>query len=130
MDPVSLRVVQNTCFSLLTHTKQLLLVTFCCITAGIGASFRTHGNGRTEPDGTGWTDKRGSRNSYLDLILSPFDCRLMFCKWDSTPICSWCATTYILLRHERLQLGQKILIFELGNINKSHYSFQMGSSSL
>ena len=27
----------------MTHTKQLLLVTFCDTTAGIGASFRTHG---------------------------------------------------------------------------------------
>ena len=27
----------------MTHTKQLLLVTFCDTTAGIGASFWTHG---------------------------------------------------------------------------------------
>ena len=26
----------------MTHTKQLLLVTFCYTTAGIGASFQTH----------------------------------------------------------------------------------------
>ena len=34
----------------MTHTKQLLLVTFCCTTAGIEVSFRTHGrtDGRTE----------------------------------------------------------------------------------
>ena len=43
MDPVSLRVTQNVYFSLLTHTKQLLLMTFCQTTAGNGASFRTHG---------------------------------------------------------------------------------------
>ena len=57
-------------FSLLTRTKQLLLVTFCDTLAGIEVSF-----GRTEPDGTrrtahggggGRTDRRGSRNSYLD----------------------------------------------------------------
>ena len=35
-------------FSLQTHTKQVLLVTFCDITAGIGASFRTHTHGHTD----------------------------------------------------------------------------------
>ena len=37
-------------FSLLTHTKQLLLVTFCHTTAGNGASIRTHEwtNGMTD----------------------------------------------------------------------------------
>ena len=39
----SLRVTQDVYFSLLTHTKQLLLVTFCYTSAGIQASFRTHG---------------------------------------------------------------------------------------
>ena len=34
-----LRVTQDAYFSLLTHTKQLLLVTFCDMTSGIGASF-------------------------------------------------------------------------------------------
>ena len=61
-----LSVTQNAYFSLITHTKQLLLVSICYTTAGIGASFRTHGHtedGRT--DG-GRTDRRGSRNSYLD----------------------------------------------------------------
>ena len=51
MDPRSLRVIQNTYFSLMTHTKQLLFMTFCCTTAGIEVSFRTHGRtdgGRTE----------------------------------------------------------------------------------
>ena len=47
----SLRVTQDVYFLLLRHTKQLLLVTFCHTSAGIGASFRTHGNGRTERDG-------------------------------------------------------------------------------
>ena len=41
-----LRVTQDAYFSLLTCTKQLLLVTFGDTTAGIGASFRT--DGRTE----------------------------------------------------------------------------------
>ena len=39
----SLRLTQNINFSLLTHTKQLLLLTFCDTTAGNGAYFRTHG---------------------------------------------------------------------------------------
>ena len=46
-----LRVTQNAYFSLITHTKQLLLVTFSDNTAGIGASFRTDAqtvDGRTE----------------------------------------------------------------------------------
>ena len=61
MDLMSLRVTQNAYFSLLTHTKQLLLVTFCDKTAGSGVRFWTHGR-QTD----GWTDRRGSRNSYLD----------------------------------------------------------------
>ena len=36
-----LRVTQDAYFSLLSHAKQLLLVTFSDTTAGIGASFRT-----------------------------------------------------------------------------------------
>ena len=39
MDSRDLKMTKNAYFSLLTHTKQLLLVTFCNITAGIGASF-------------------------------------------------------------------------------------------
>ena len=42
------RVTQDAYFSLLTHTKQLLLVTFCDKTAGSGVRFRTHG---TRTDG-------------------------------------------------------------------------------
>ena len=34
-----LRVTQNAYFSLIKHTKQLLLVTFCNLTAGTGVSF-------------------------------------------------------------------------------------------
>ena len=63
-----LRVTQDAYFSLLSHTKQLLLVTFSDTTAGIGASFRT--DART--DGGGRTDRRGSRNSYLDYVV-PID---------------------------------------------------------
>ena len=42
MDPRSLRVPQDAYFSLLTHTKKLLLVSFCDTTAKIGLSFWTH----------------------------------------------------------------------------------------
>ena len=65
-----LRVTQNAYFSLMTHTKQLLLVTFCYTTAGIGASFRTDAR-RTADGGGGRTDRRGSRNSYLDISFIP-----------------------------------------------------------
>ena len=42
MNPRGLVVPPNADFLLMIHTKQLLLVTFCETTAGIGASFRTH----------------------------------------------------------------------------------------
>ena len=64
VDPSRLRVTQNAYFSLITHIKQLLLVTFSDTTAGIGASFRTDARRRT--DGGGRTDRCGSQNSYLD----------------------------------------------------------------
>ena len=66
MHPRDLRVTQSAYFSLLIHTKELLLVTLCGITAGISPSFRTHGTTHARTDG--WTDRRGSRNSYLDDI--------------------------------------------------------------
>ena len=48
-----LRVTRDAYFSLLTHNKQLLLVTFCDTLEGIEVSFWRDGNtdGRTEPDG-------------------------------------------------------------------------------
>ena len=61
MDPRGLRVTQNANFSLWTHIKKLLLVTFCGPTAKTGVNFRTHGRKRN-----GWTDRRDSWNSYLD----------------------------------------------------------------
>ena len=42
MDPRGLKVAQIAYFSLLTQTKQFLLVTLCDTNAGIAASFRTH----------------------------------------------------------------------------------------
>ena len=55
MDLRGLVVTKNAYFSLLTHTKQLLLVTICYITAGNGVSFLKHG--RTDGRGTeGQTD--------------------------------------------------------------------------
>ena len=44
-----LRMTQNAYFLLITHTKQVLLVTFCDLTAGIGVSFRT--DARTAAEG-------------------------------------------------------------------------------
>ena len=53
----------------MTRTKQLLLVTFCDTLAGIEVSFgRTEPNGRTDGRTNGWTDRRESRNSYLDVV--------------------------------------------------------------
>ena len=46
-----LRVTQDAYFSLLSHTKQLLLVTFSDTTAGIGASFRTDGRQTAAAEG-------------------------------------------------------------------------------
>ena len=57
MDPKSLRVTQNTYFSLLTHTKKLLFVTFCDTIAEIGVSFWTHGTMESEPLTDEWTDR-------------------------------------------------------------------------
>ena len=66
MDPRGVRVTQNAHFSLLLHTKQLLLVTFCDTLARIEVSFWPDGTRTGTTDG--WTDKRGSRNSYLDIF--------------------------------------------------------------
>ena len=59
-------MTQDAYFSLLTHTKQLLLVAFCGKTAGGRVRFQAHGRQKTD----GWTDRRGSRNSYLDVESS------------------------------------------------------------
>ena len=42
MDPKGLRETQNEYFLISTHTKHLILVTFCDATARNGPSFRTH----------------------------------------------------------------------------------------
>ena len=63
-----LRVAQDAYFSLLSHTKQLLLVTFSDTTAGIGASFLTDASTHARMDGGRRADRRGSQNSYLILF--------------------------------------------------------------
>ena len=63
-------MTQHAYFSLLTHTKQLLLVTLCDMLAGIEVSFLAEGTGRNQ----GWTDRRGSRYSYLDVPLQLYRC--------------------------------------------------------
>ena len=60
------RVTQDAHFSLLIHTKQLLLVTFCDTLARIEVSFWPDGTGTGTGTTDGRTDKRGSQNSYLD----------------------------------------------------------------
>ena len=47
-DPNNLKVTQNAYFSLLTHTKQLFLLTFFDRTTGNGASFLTEKDGKTD----------------------------------------------------------------------------------
>ena len=84
---LGLRVTQKAYFLLITHTKQLLLVMFCDPTAGTGVSFRTDARTHGRTDG-GRTDRRGSRNSYLDLgyfqnkyCKTPFNIGLrLWCK--------------------------------------------------
>ena len=66
-------MTQDAYFLLLTHTKQLLLVTFCDTLAGIEFSFWPDGTGRTDGRTNGRTDKRGSRNSYLDAMTLVFE---------------------------------------------------------
>ena len=51
MDPRGLRVTQNAYFSILTHTKKLLLVTFCDLTAETRVSFWTHKEWNRNMDG-------------------------------------------------------------------------------
>ena len=64
---LGLRVIQDAYFSLLIHNKQLLLVTFCDTLAGIEVRFgHTELEPRSDRQNHGWTDRRGSRNSYLD----------------------------------------------------------------
>ena len=64
MDLRGLSVTKNAYFPLLTHTKQLLLVTFCDKTTESGVRFRTHG--RT--DGTdGRTD--GQTNVEVEIVI-------------------------------------------------------------
>ena len=63
-----LRVTQDAYFLLLTHTKQLLLVTVCDTLAGTEVSIRKHEHTERTEQNDRWTDRRGSRNSYLDVM--------------------------------------------------------------
>ena len=74
MDPRDLGVTPNAYFSLSKHTIELSLLTYCDTPVGNEVSFRTHRemdgwtDGRTDGrTDAGRTDRRGSRNSYLDL---------------------------------------------------------------
>ena len=68
MDSKGHMMTQNADFSLITHTKQLLLVTFCDTTAEIGASFRTQGQTDGRRIDKRKTNRHGSPNSYLDYL--------------------------------------------------------------
>ena len=65
MDPRDLRVNQNAYFSLLTYTKQLLLMILCNLTAGIGASFQTHTFGRTEEE----EEDEGQTDVEVEMVI-------------------------------------------------------------
>ena len=66
MDPRGLRVTKTIYFSLLTHAKQLSLLTYCDMTAGIGKNGSvTYGHMY------GRTDRREVRNSYSDYMSGP-----------------------------------------------------------
>ena len=71
MDPMGLVATKNVYFSLLTHAKQLLLVTLSHTPAGIGnlevgrdGTRRTDDGQRTDAVRT---DRRECRNSYVDF---------------------------------------------------------------
>ena len=63
MDPRDLRVAKNVYFSLLSYTKQILLVMFCDTTAEIGNLEVGH----DADTNAGRTDKCEGWNSYADL---------------------------------------------------------------
>ena len=65
--PTGLKVTQDAYFSLLTHTKQLLLVTFCDTLAGIEFSFWPDGTGRTDGQTNGRTD--GQTNVEVEIVI-------------------------------------------------------------
>ena len=64
MDPRDLRVTKNAYFSLLTHTKKLLLVTLSDLAAETGVSFRT--DGRTE---NRLTEAEGQTEVEVEIII-------------------------------------------------------------
>ena len=71
MDPRCLKVTQNAYFSLIKHTKQLLLVIFCYTTAGIGASFQTDArtNARTHTRTDGRTEAEGQTDVEVEIVI-------------------------------------------------------------
>ena len=60
-------VTQHAYFSILTHTKQLLLVTFCDTLAGIEVSFWADGTGRTNGRTDGRTD--GQTDVEVEIVI-------------------------------------------------------------
>ena len=59
-------MTQHAYFSIMTHTKQLLLVTFCQPTAGIGVSFRTDArtHARTEEE-----EEEGQTDLEVEIVI-------------------------------------------------------------
>ena len=65
-----MQVTQNAYFSLFTHPKQLLLATFCDLTAGIEKKDRTGQDRKPMTDATVRTDRYEDWNSYVDTYAA------------------------------------------------------------
>ena len=62
-------MTQHAYFSLLTHTKQLLLVTFCDTLAGIEVSFLADRTGRMETDGRNHGQTDGQTDVEVEIVI-------------------------------------------------------------
>ena len=60
-------MTRNAYFSLFTHTKKLLLLTFCDLTAKTGVSFQTHGTDGTDRMERSGTD--GQTDVKVEIVI-------------------------------------------------------------
>ena len=91
--PVGLRKAKNVYFSLLTHTKQLLLVIFCYMTVRSGSVMGRDGTGQTDRK----MDRREAWNSYVDLCIVFYS--VIWAVASLTTFFLWKANTQIVLWH-------------------------------
>ena len=64
-----LRVTKDAYFPLLTHTKQLLSVTFCNKSAGIRASFQTHRETVIQEIQKPWMDGQTNEKINVEVVI-------------------------------------------------------------